>query len=98
MEKQKTGITVKIVKGHCGTWKIGWNGEKYTVSTLSGKGKVGFYETMLNAHRAIRVAEQRCVEQHPETPVANRDVWFDHNILIVDDNDGGYYCGVVSNN
>lgn len=76
-----------IVRGHVTTWKITPTEDGRYEVTPGGKS----YKDMKTAKWAIRTAEERYIKDHPNTPVANRDVWFDHGTLIVDDWDGNYY-------
>lgn len=76
---------VKRVKGHCATWEIFIDADD--LYCVCGKR----YGTFERAVRAIRIAEHNYLEDNPNAPVANTDVWADHGVLWVDDNDGGYY-------
>lgn len=78
-----------IVRGHVCTWKITpTEDEMYEVTPGQKK-----YKDIPTAKWAIRTAETRYVKDHPDYPVANRDIWFDHGTLVVDDFDGNYYEG-----
>lgn len=76
---------VKTVKGHCATWHIYEDG--FGFYEVCGKR----YGTIIDAHRAIRIAERRYLEDNPNSPVVNTNIWADHGILWIDDIDGGYY-------
>lgn len=77
----------EIVRGHVCTWKITPT-EDGQYEVTPGKKK---YKDVKTAKWAIRTAEERYVNDHPDYPVANRDIWFDHGTLILDDNDGNYF-------
>lgn len=74
-----------LVYGHCATWRITFDRDGFYC--VGGKR----YRDLCAAHRAIRVAEARYLDDNPDAPVANTHIWFDHGILICDDCDGGYY-------
>lgn len=79
-----------IVKGHCATWTIEKTDKGYLVQP-NKKDKTVYYPTLEKAKWAIRTAENRYVEANPNAPVFNRDIWFDHGVLIIEDIDGNYY-------
>ena len=76
---------VKVVKGHCATWKIYEDSDGF-YSVCNRR-----YGTLEAAQRAIRIAEQEYLRNNPNAPVVNTDIWFEHGILVVDSIDGGYY-------
>ena len=85
------------VLGHVATWRIERDRDGfYCVRTADwGAGDEACahrYGSLAKAHQAIRIAERAFLEHAKHfVPVANRHIWFDHGVLIVDDIDGGYY-------
>lgn len=85
------------VYGHVATWKITIDADGfYCVRTADwGAGEEACahrYGTPAKARQAIRIAERVFLDKsRAAVPVANRHIWFDHGILLLDDNDGGYY-------
>lgn len=78
-------IDLYKVYGHCATWTI--RVDKDGFYTVAGKR----FGDLCSAHRAIRIAEHRYLEAHPNAPVVNGDIWADHGLLWVEDIDGNYY-------
>lgn len=83
-------IKTWTVKGHCATWTITKIGYRYYVAERGTEANK-YFPTLQKAKWAIRTAEERYLQAHPNAPVANQDIWCDHGILWVDDWDGGYY-------
>lgn len=76
-----------IIHGYASTWKI--------TPTVDGKYNVmpgnKNYSSVSDAKKAIRIAEKRWSEANPNESARNRDIWFDHGIMITDDDIEGYF-------
>lgn len=75
------------IHGYVATWKITpIEDGKYNV--MPGNKN---YDSVKAAKAAIRAGEKRYVDAHPDAEVKNRDIWFDHGIMITDDDSEGYF-------
>ena len=75
------------IHGYVATWKITPTEDgKYNV--MPGNKN---YDSVKAAKAAIRAGEKRYVDAHPDAEVKNRDIWFDHGIMITDDDSEGYF-------
>lgn len=85
------------VKGFLANWQIKEFNEPSTNTISYGvklKGERDFchvYATLERASAAIRIAEERGHQIHPEKPLKNCDIWADYGVLWVDDITGNYY-------
>lgn len=75
------------IHGYAATWKITPTEDgKYNV--MPGNKN---YDSVKAAKAAIRAGEKRYADAHPDAEVKNRDIWFDHGIMITDDDSEGYF-------
>ncbi len=83
-------MNITIVKGHVTTWEIKET-EKGFYATAKGSNIGKTYKTKEQARKAIRIAKDNYLKKHPETKIANPDIWATHGVLWVSDFDGNYY-------
>lgn len=75
------------IHGYVATWKITPTEDgKYNV--MPGNKN---YDSVKAAKAAIRAGEKRYVDAHPDAEVKNQDIWFDHGIMVTDDDSEGYF-------
>ena len=78
------------VKGQCTTWTIEETKEGFLVKP-NRTNKTIYYDSLKTAKQAIRTAEKRYIKANPNAPIANRDIWCNHNVLWIEGIDGNYY-------